>query len=61
MQVAHAIATGLLPRDSLPAALLAALRRVIAFYEAQDDSAGEDSYEIPRPQAPVPAPRAVLE
>jgi len=33
MQVAHAIMTGLLPRDELPAELLEALQPIIDFYE----------------------------
>lgn len=33
--VAHAIVTGLLPRETIPAELLAALEPIIAFYEAE--------------------------
>ena len=35
MQVAHAILTGLLPRDTIPAELLEALKPIIAFYERE--------------------------
>src|SRR5262245_30099193 len=33
VQVAHAITTGLLPRDTIPAELLEALQPIIGFYE----------------------------
>lgn len=35
MQVAHAIVTGLLPRDELPGELLEAFQPIIAFYERE--------------------------
>ena len=35
MQVAHAIVTGLLPRETIPAELLAALQPIIVFYERE--------------------------
>lgn len=44
MQVAHAVATGLLAREELPAALLEALQPTIAFYEG-------DGRELPEGDA----------
>ena|SRR5215213_6544645 len=41
MQVAHAIVTGLLPRDDLPAELLEALQPVIAFYGREQAAPGQ--------------------
>ena len=41
MQVAHAIATGLLPRDELPAELLDALQAIIGFYEREQAAPGQ--------------------
>jgi hypothetical protein len=43
MQVAHAIVTGLLPRDELPAELLEALQPIIAFYEREQAAPGQGS------------------
>lgn len=41
--VAHAIASGLLPRESIPAELLAALQPILAFYERKRTEPGQDS------------------
>lgn len=43
MQVAHAIVTGLLPRDELPSELLEALQSIIAFYERDGAAPSEDT------------------
>jgi hypothetical protein len=42
MQVAHAIVTGLLPRDTIPAELLEALQPIIAFYEHEQAEPEQD-------------------
>ena len=41
MQVAHAITTGLLRRDTIPAELLEALQPIIDFYEREQAAPGQ--------------------
>ena len=41
VQVAHAIATSLLPRDTIPAELLEALQPIIGFYEREQAAPGQ--------------------
>jgi hypothetical protein len=41
--VAHAIASGLLPRETIPAELLAALQPILAFYEREGSEREQDS------------------
>jgi hypothetical protein len=36
--IAHAIVTGLLPRETIPAALLEALQPILAFYEREQEA-----------------------
>jgi hypothetical protein len=43
MHVAYAVATGLLPRDELPAELLEALEPIIAFYEREQAAPDGDA------------------
>ena len=43
MQVAYAIVTGLLPRDTVPAELLDALQPIIAFYEREQAEPDRDA------------------
>jgi len=41
VQVAHAITTGLLPRDTIPTELLEALQPIIGFYECEQALLGQ--------------------
>lgn len=41
--VAHAIMTGLLPRDTIPAELLEALQPILAFYKDEQEAPEQDA------------------